>query len=108
MAEVSLAQKPLEISVRSGANALAAQGRPFVAIARSARLMALEAMIAIDKFAGLGRLRTTGEWIGPGVLFGRNVVPPRTGSCDSDYCSTQNKAEDRKEATGHRAPPFSE
>jgi hypothetical protein len=106
MAKVSLPQEPLDIPVRCGANALSAQGRPLVAIAHRVRLVALQAMVTIDKSSGLNCDGTSCEWVGPRVFPGWDMVPPRTGSCDSNEGGTRDKAEYRKEATGHCAPPF--
>jgi hypothetical protein len=107
MAKVSLAQEPFDIPIRCGANALAAQGWFLVAVPPCVGLVALQAVVTIDKLASVYCFRTASEWVGPRVFPGWNMVPSRTGSCDSDQSSAQHKAEDQKETTGHCAPPFS-
>jgi hypothetical protein len=107
MAKVSLAQEPLDIAICCGAKALAAQRWFLVAIPPRVGLVALQAMVPINEGSGLNCIGMICEWISPRVLSGWNMVPSRTGSCDSNQGWTRDKAEDQKEATGHCAPPFS-
>lgn len=75
MAKVSLAQEPLDITVRRGAKALAAQRWFLVAIPPRVGLVALQAMVPINEGSGLNCIGMICEWISPRVLFGWNMVP---------------------------------
>ena len=74
MTKVALAEKPLDVAVGRGANPVAAQCGPLVAVALRVGPVALQAMIAIDERAGHNCLGMIGEWIRPRMLLGWNMV----------------------------------
>ena len=76
MAQVTLAQKPLEVAVTGGANFCAAQRGALAAVALRVGLVALLAVFAIHQPAGRNRLRIAGKRIGARVILRRDLLPP--------------------------------
>jgi hypothetical protein len=60
MAQVALAQKPLDVAVARRADPIAAQRWAFVAIAHRIGLVALLAVLAVDKRSGRNRIGIAG------------------------------------------------
>ena len=68
VSQVALAEKPLKVSVRCGANVFAAQRRALVSVAFSVGLVALQAMVAVNERAGRNRFGFTCQRIGAGMI----------------------------------------
>ncbi len=77
MAEITLAQKPLNIAIGRRPHPIAAQSRLFATVAHGVRLMALQAVIAIDDRACRNGLRVSGEGVGALMIPGGDVLPTR-------------------------------
>jgi len=80
MAQVALAQKPLEVAVADIANSLAVKRGPFVAVALRVGLVALLAVFTKYKRAGGNCFGLASQGIGPNMIFCGNALPVRVGS----------------------------
>lgn len=75
MPEIALAEEPLNVAIGYGANPCAAQRWALVPVALRIGLVALLAMVAVDKRAGRNRLRIAGQRVGAGVIPDGNMLP---------------------------------
>lgn len=108
MAQVALAQKPLNVTVGSRANPFAAQRGTLVAVALRVGLVALLAVFAKDKRAGGSCFGLASQWILTRMIFGRNALPMRgRDSAESNRRGERNQ-QNSKARTHHRAPPLDE
>lgn len=80
MAQIALAQKPLQVAVACIADILAVQRGMLVSVALGVRLVALLAMVAIDKRPGRYRIRLPGQRIGQSMVSRRHSHPMGAGS----------------------------
>jgi len=108
MVQVALAEEPLEVAVAERANSFAAQRGTLVAVAPRVGLMALLAMAAIDERSGGDGFGLAAEWVGAGMIFGRNVSPVRSGSCCACKYRAERNEQKCKAGPDHKAPPFEE
>lgn len=103
--QVALAEEPLEVAVGRRFDVVAAQGRPFAAVAHGIGAVALLAVLSIDEGAGSGALRAVGEGVDADVLFGRNALPTRAGRGTEHHGGAHDQKKNCKASTNHCAPP---
>lgn len=106
MAEVALAEKPLDVTVGCGSDAFAAERRPLVPVAGTVGLVTLLAMIAIKERTGFGRLGVGGQRTHMRVILGRDLIQARTRRRQNREGCTQRKATGGQNASDHCALPF--
>lgn len=114
MAEIALAQEPLEVAVGGRTDALTPERRLLAAIAHRVRLVALPAMVAVEQSAGRNGFGPAGERIGARVIPGGNVPPGRSGTggerdSGQQSCAAQGEFPSCLELPDpplHRTPPF--
>jgi hypothetical protein len=86
VAEIALAQKPLEVAIRGGTNVVAFKGRLFAAVAHRVGLVALLTVFAVNEGACRNRFGAAGKRVYAGVFPGRDVVEDRAGVGTGDKC----------------------
>jgi len=79
MAQIALAQKPLEITVASGANVFAAKGRFLVAVSHGVGTMTLGAVVTVDQSAGGYRFGMGRQRVDASVILFGDAVPMGSG-----------------------------
>ena len=79
MGKIALAQKPLEIAIGGGADAVGAEGWFLVSVARGIGLVTVLAVLSVEDRAGGRRLGLACERVGPDVIPGGDVVPAGDG-----------------------------
>lgn len=77
VAEVTLPQEPFDVAIAGVAQLWAAQRGTLVPVTLGVGLVALLAVVAIDKSAGMDRLCLASQWIDARMVLGRNVFPMR-------------------------------
>ena len=82
MGKIALAQKPLEIAIGGGADAIGAEGWFLVSVTHGIGLVTVLAVLPVEDRAGGGRLGLVCERVRPAVIPGGDVVPAGDGSSE--------------------------
>jgi len=108
VAQVALAQKPLEVAVAGRANSFAAQRGALVAVALRVDLIGI---------AGSGRdrgerrrtmARLAGQRIGTRMIFGRNTIQCELEAAPRATAEVSAMSRTAKSGPDHSAPPLDE
>lgn len=81
MAEIALAQEPLEVAIGGRLHAGAAQGRFLAAVTHGVGFVAVLAMLAVDQSTRRNRIGMGGERIDTIVVLCGHVFPMRRCRC---------------------------
>lgn len=95
VAEIALAEKPLEVAVTGRLDPLAAKRGPFFSVTPSVCLVALQAVVAVKKCACRNRIWLCREGVGASVIPGRDMVPQLTCRRTHQEWHTQRNCQNR-------------
>src|ERR1035438_1185780 len=106
VAQVALAEEPLEFAVGGGTDTLSAQGGLFAAVSEGVGFVALRAVLVVNPCSGGNGRGLVGEGVGTVTILGRDVLPVRTGCGRKGQGGTEEEARHSGDATSHWAPPL--
>ena len=95
MAKIALAQKPFEVAIGRFLDALAAQRGLLLPVPLTIRLMALQAVAAVQQGPGGNRVGPAGKRIGTSMIPGWNLGPPLGGKRRDGEGRARSKRQNR-------------